>query len=557
MTTSEPADAIVIGAGPNGLTAANLLADAGWKVLVLEDQDRPGGAVKSAELTLPGFVHDLFSAFYPLAVASPHLRGLHLERYGLRWARSPLVVAHPLPDGRSVVLSQDLAATGASLDQFARGDGEAWAQLYQLWARVRGPLLDGLFHPLPPVRPGIELALALRRDLTRFLRFLTLPVRRLVEEEFHGEGAGMLLSGIALHADLAPETPGSGIFGWLLASLGQQYGFPVPVGGAGQLSAALVRRLEARGGEVRCATQVVQVVIENGRAGGVVAADGRHYLARHGVLADVAAPELFGRLVGHQHLPERTVEDLKRFQLDNSTVKVDWALDGPIPWSAPEVGRAGTVHLAASLDHLTRVAADLATHTVPAHPYLVIGQMNAADPSRSPTGTTTAWAYTHVPQRTRADAGGELTGSWTDQETGTFADRMEQEIEAYAPGFRARIRARHLLSPPALEEMNRSLVGGALNGGTAQLYQQLIFRPAVGLARPATPIGGLFLASASAHPGGGVHGACGANAARAALAHRARARSLLAGGGVLAASGLWAASKAAQAAKAAQASRRP
>jgi phytoene dehydrogenase-like protein len=526
------ADAVVIGAGPNGLVAANLLADAGWSVVVLEAEPEPGGAVRSGELTVPGFVHDRFSAFYPLGAGSPVMTGLELERHGLRWRRSPLVLAHPLADGRCPVLSTDLDETCRSLDAEAPGDGDAWRRLYGLWREVGGPLLDALLTPFPPMRAGARLAARLGpAGLVRFARLAVVSVQRLAEEEFSGEGAALLLTGLALHTDLAPENPTSSLFGWLLAGLGQQIGFPVPEGGAGRLTAALVARLEARGGRVVCGARVTRVVVRGGRAVAVVTAGGDEVAARRAVVADVGAPALYRDLVGVEHLPARVVDDLRRFQYDSSTVKVDWALSGPIPWMAEDARRAGTVHLAEGMDHFVEASRDLAMGCIPARPHLVVGQMGVADPTRSPAGTETAWAYTHVPQRVRGDAGGDLKGVWDFGEAEAFADRVEARIEALAPGFRSLIRGRYVATPPLLEAADANLVGGAVNGGTAQLHQQLVFRPVPGLGRAETPVRGLYLGSASAHPGGGVHGACGANAARAALAHDRlrRARAFAAG----------------------------
>ncbi|HEX2272898.1 MAG TPA: NAD(P)/FAD-dependent oxidoreductase [Acidimicrobiales bacterium] len=522
-------DAVVVGAGHNGLVAANLLADAGWEVLVLEAQPEPGGAVRSAELIRPGFVHDLFSAFYPLAAASPVLQRLDLESFGLRWRRAPRVLAHPTPDGRCAVLSTDIEETARSLDTYAAGDGDAWRRLYREWRQTGDGLVGALLAPFPPVLPAVELAARLGpTGLLRFARRLTLPARRFAEEEFGGAGGGLLVAGNTLHTDLSPEAAGGTLIGWLLSSLGQQHGFPVPEGGAGQLVAALVRRLESRGGRVECGARVVKVDVRGGRAVGVVTADGTQIGARRAVLADVVAPQLFLELVGPDHLADDFLEDLRRFQFDDATVKVDWALDGPIPWEIEGPGGAGTVHLADSMDELTLYSAELATGQLPRHPFLVLGQMTTADPTRSPPGTETAWAYTHVPRRPRGDAAGELEGTWGGAEAERFADRMEARIERFAPGFGQRVVGRHVFTPRSLAQANESLVDGSVNAGTAHLHQQLVFRPVPGLARPETPVRALYLASASAHPGGGVHGAPGANAARAAVAAAHRGRRVLA-----------------------------
>ncbi|MFE9680346.1 phytoene desaturase family protein [Streptomyces sp. NPDC002701] len=512
-------DAVVIGAGPNGLVAANLLADQGWSVEVLEEQDEPGGAVRHDHGVHPDFASDLFSSFYPLAAASPVLAGLHLERHGLHWSHAPRVLAHPLSDGRCAVLGRNLDDTAASLDVFAAGDGDAWRELHGMWERLRPDLLEALFTPFPPVRSGARLALRLRTaGGLRMARSMVLPVRRLGEEEFRGEGGRLLLAGNALHADLAPEAAGSGGFGWLMSMLGQTYGFPVPVGGSGALIGALTRRLRERGGVLRCGERVSRVVVRQGRAVAVRTAGGETVSAGRAVLADVSAPALYGDLVDSADLPPQVLADLRRFQWDFATFKVDWALDGSVPWQAPEAAGAGTVHLADGVDELTRFAAQVAMGQVPDRPFALFGQMTTSDPTRSPVGTESAWAYTHVPHRIKGDAGDDgLTGSWDAKEQELMADRVERQVERFAPGFRSLIRARRILAPPTLQAMDANLHGGAINGGTTALHQQLFFRPVPGTGRPETPVKGLYLASASAHPGGGVHGAPGSNAARAAL----------------------------------------
>ncbi|MGD9735561.1 MAG: phytoene desaturase family protein [Solirubrobacterales bacterium] len=519
MSATETADAVVVGAGPNGLVAANLLADRGWDVVVCEEQPEPGGAVRSGEVTEPGFVHDLYSAFYPLTPASKYFESLELDRYGLRWRRAEGVLAHPHPDGRCALLSTELERTCASLEEFAAGDGAAWADLFELWRRAGPALFAAILTPMPPLRPGLSLARALGpRGLVDFARFALLPARRMTEERFRGEGGAWLVAGNALHADLTPDSAGGGLFGWLLCGLGQQHGYPVAEGGAGEITAALVRRLGERGGRLHAATQIERIEVAGGRARAALAADGRRFAARRAILADCGAPALLREMVPPEAVPDRVREHLGNYQYDNSTFKLNWSLDGPIPWTAPAAREASTVHVAEGLGGLTRASVQLAEREIPDRPFLVLGQYSMADPTRSPPGTETAWAYTHVPQDPARDAAGELSGEWSrGEEAEAFADRIEAEVERLAPGFRALIRRRHLQTPLDLEANNRNLVGGAINGGTAQLHQQAIFRPYPGTGRPATPVPGLYLASASAHPGGGLHGGAGGNAATAAL----------------------------------------
>lgn len=507
-------DAIVIGAGPNGLVAANVLADAGWDVLVLEAEAEPGGAVRSGEITVPGFRHDLFSAFYPFAAISPPIIRLALEGYGLRWCRAPLVLGHVFDDGRCAALSTDEEETATSVEGFGVGDGAAWRDLVAEWRRVQDPLIDALMSPFPPVWPATRLLATLRTPhaVMDFVRFTLLPVRRLAAERFRGEGAAMLLAGNTLHTDLGPESAIGGFFAWLLVMLGQTVGFPVPEGGAAELTNALVRRLESKGGRVHCSQRVNAVLVRQGKAVGVRTAYGSEITARRAVLADVAAPKLFLDLVGAEHVRSEFLSDLRHFEVDHGTVKVDWALSAPIPWTDADARRAGTLHVGGGMDHLTEFSAHLAMGKVPPRPFMLMGQMSRADTTRSPAGTETVWAYSHVPAATDAEA-----SQWDEPKTNSFVAGMEEEIERRAPGFGALVLGRHVFTPPDLERADANLIGGSVNGGTAQIHQQLVFRPTPGRAGPHTPVGDLYLASASAHPGGGVHGACGANAAAAAL----------------------------------------
>jgi phytoene dehydrogenase-like protein len=503
------ADAIIIGAGHNGLVAANLLADAGWDVLVVEATEHPGGAVRSGHVTAPGYLSDLFSSFYPLGYASPVLKGLDLHEHGLKWVTAPDALTHLLPDGRAATISRDITRTMASMETFAAGDGERWRAAYTEWSELSHHLVGSLLGAFPPVRHGLGLArqVGLGGGL-RLARRLMLPARKLGAELFRGEGARMALAGCTLHTDLSTDEAGGGLLGWLLAMLAQESGWPVPEGGAQRITDALVSRLEARGGRIIYRAPVTKVLIAQDRAMGVRTADGTNHRARRAVLADVPAPALFLDLVGAAHLPPRAVQDLEHFRWDGATVKVDWAVDGRVPWSNPAATTSGVVHLAADMNGLTHYAAELAADEIPTTPFMLLGQMSTADPSHSPAGTESLWAYTHLPFRR----------SWKPDEIAEHVARMEQVIESQAPGFGAKVIGRNVFSPADLEQQNPSLVGGALGGGTAAAYQQLFFRPIPGLGRPDTPVDRLYLASSSAHPGGGVHGAPGANAARAAMA---------------------------------------
>jgi phytoene dehydrogenase-like protein len=515
-----PYDAIVVGAGPNGLVAANHLVDAGWSVLVLEAQPEVGGAVRSARDVHPDFVHDTFSAFYPLAAASPTVRSFRLEDHGLVWRHAPAVLGHPFPDGSWAVLDRDRELTASWMEEQHPGDGPAWLELCAEWGRIGDQLVAGLLTPFPPVKPTLAGLTRLRSvGGLQFVRNLVSPATDFGRTRFGGAAPRTLLAGNAGHADIPLNAPGSGLMGFLMSMLGQTVGFPVPEGGAGRLTEALASRFTSLGGEIRCSTPVDRIGTVGGRARTVHTGDGS-FSARRAIVATTVAPHLFGDLVDAQDLPPRVRRGMDGFQLDPGTVKVDWALSAPVPWQSAPPKVPGTVHVADSVTDMAEALGQVSADLVPARPFMLAGQMTSSDPTRSPAGTESMWAYTHVPQHVQDDAGGDgIRGVWDHDDLERFADRMQARFEKLAPGFGSIIQERRILGPRELESRDANLIGGAINGGTSQLHQELVFRPVPGLGRAETGVPGLYLGGASAHPGGGVHGACGMNAARAALAH--------------------------------------
>src|ERR1700731_1452561 len=505
----ETADAVVIGAGHHGLVAASMLADAGWDVLVLEAQPEPGGAVRSAELT-PGYITDLFSSFYPMTVASPAMAALRLEDHGLRWSHAPAVVGHPRSgiDDDPPIIYRDPARTATELARRGRADGDNWWRAVELWQKIKSPLLDAMLAPFPPVRPLLRLLRKLgTADAVRLAHLLVQPANTMVEQLFDGEAPRTLLLGNAMHADAPPDAPISGAMGFLMTMLAQDGGWPVPVGGSGQLTAALVKRADSAGARIECNQNVSRIKVRGGRAVGVSTAGGRTVRARRAIVADVTAPRLFCDMLPADAVPAGLRRELEHYIWDPPVVKVNYALDGPIPWRSESLRSVGTVHLGADGDGLVRWMADLNTRVVPEHPFMLLGQTTTADPSRSPKGTESVWAYTHLPRNVADDAAAER-----------LAKSVDQVIEEHAPGFGSAVIDRFVQRPSDLEASDANLHLGALNGGTAQLQQMAIFRPAPGMGRAETPVEGLYLGSASATPGGSVHGACGRNAANAALA---------------------------------------
>jgi phytoene dehydrogenase-like protein len=496
-------DAVVIGSGPNGLAAAIRLAEAGRSVVVLEAADRAGGAVATEELTLPGFRHDTFSSVYPAAAASPVFARMPLAHFGLEWVHPAACSAQPLPDGRAAVLYRDVDATVRSLNAVRAGDGDRWAgfasPFLEAFDAVRATMLSGF----PPVGGPLRLVLkAGPLETLGFARLLPESAVGFARRLFEGEGARAWLYGAAMHGDTPPHKAGGAIAAFYLNLLGHAVGWPSPRGGAGHLADALIGYLRSLGGEVRTGARVVRVTASGGRVTGVDVEDGEHVEART-VVADVMPHALAD--LGGDALAGWYRSALRRYVYGPATLKVDWALDGPIPWANEDVRGAGTVHVGGSEpEMLASIAAG--ELGLPANPFMLLGQQSVADPTRAPAGQHTAWAYTHGP-REGVD--------WVAEQDAHVA-RMEAQVERFAPGFRDRILARHVLGPHDLQARNANLVGGDVGGGSYKL-RQVVFRPLPSPSPYRTPLKGLYLGSAAAFPGGAVHGVPGDAAARAAL----------------------------------------
>jgi len=470
--TRKSYDAVVVGSGPNGLAAAISIAQAGRSVLVLEAAETIGGGSRSANLTLPGFTHDICSAIHPLTVASPFFRTLPLEKYGLEWVYPPAALAHPMDDGTAVLAERSVEATAANLGvdkaAYQRMMAPLVANSEGLLADLLGPL------PMPPRHP---------MTLVRFGLRALWPAQGLANIQFKGERARALFGGLAAHAMLPLGDIATASFGLVLGVTAHAVGWPMPKGGAQKITDALAALLRSLGGEI---------------ASGITVRSMSDLPAHRVVLFDVTPRQLLH--IAGDSLPSGYRRSLEHYRYGAGVFKVDWALDGPVPWKAKEVNQAATVHLGGTLAEIAASERAVARGDPSDKPYVLLVQHSLFDASRAPEGKATAWAYCHVPNGSQID----------------MTDPIEKQIERFAPGFRDRIIARSIMDPAAMERHNANNIGGDINGGIQDL-RQLYTRPAIRLVPYTTPNEAVFICSSSTPPGGGVHGMCGFFAARAAL----------------------------------------
>jgi phytoene dehydrogenase-like protein len=464
-------DAIVIGSGPNGLSAAVTLAKEGKSVLVVEAGATLGGGARSAELTLPGFVHDICSAIHPMGAASPFFRALPLAEHGLEWIEPPAPLAHPFDDGTAAILERSFEDTGKTLG----GDATAWSRLMKPLADHAATLFEEALAPLGlPRHPLLMARLGMRA---------VWPATWLARYCFRERNARALFSGIAAHSILPLERPLTSAIGVMLGVAGHAVGWPFARSGSQRITDALASYLHSLGGET----------ITGWRVGST------EELPVARVLLFDTVPREMLKICGHK-LPSRYRRSLERFRHGPASFKVDWALDGPIPWKAAACSRAATVHLGATMEEIADAERVIWQGICPEKPFVLIAQHTLFDPTRAPAGKHTGWGYCHVP-----------AGSTVD-----MTERIEEQVERFAPGFRQRILARHVITPADFERYNPSYLGGDITGGVVDLWQTFT-RPAVRVVPYSTPVQGIYICSSSTPPGPGVHGMCGYFGARAAL----------------------------------------
>jgi phytoene dehydrogenase-like protein len=465
-------DAVVVGAGPNGLSAAIVLARAGLRVVILEANESIGGGARTEELTLPGYLHDVCSAIHPMGLVSPFFRTLPLAEHGLVWKESPLAIAHPLDDGTAAVLEQSLDATAQTLGE----DGDAWRDLLGPLARNADALFDEILRPIRIV-PRHPLLMA------RFGMSALWSASSLAKSRFKGEHARALFAGCAGHSFLPLEATASASFGLVLATAGHAVGWPAAKGGSVSITNALASYFRSLGGEIRTGTRVTSM---------------RELPPSRAVLFDVT-PRQLAAIAGDE-LPRSYVNKLTKFQYGPGVFKVDWALDGPIPWTAADCHRSATVHVGGTLDQIAEHERAIWQGRVTDKPFVLVAQQSLFDSGRAPEGKHTGWAYCHVPHGSTID----------------MTNAIEQQIERFAPGFRARILARHTMNTAQYEAHDANFIGGDIGGGANSLMQ-FITRPFPSLDPYATPNERIYICSSSTPPGGGVHGMCGYWAATSAL----------------------------------------
>jgi len=465
-------DAIIVGSGPNGLAAAITLAESGQKVLVLEAKDTIGGGTRTAEITLPGFHHDICSAIHPLGVASPFFRNLPLTDYGLEWIYPPAALAHPLDDGRAAILTLSLEESSDSMGLDGRAYQRLMAPLVDSWQEILGDILGPL--PLPPRHPF---------SLTRFGLQAIRSARGLAESRFRDDTAQALFAGLAGHGMLPLEEATTASIALVLGMLAHAVGWPIPKGGSQAITSAMAAYLGSMGGEIITDNEVTSL---NDLPG------------TKAVLLDVT-PQQILKICG-ERLPARYRQQLSAYRYGPGVCKVDYALSGPIPWSAADCAQAGTVHLGGSLEEISVSERAVWHGEHPDKPLVLLAQQSLFDDSRAPEGQHTAWAYCHVPHGSAMDVSNQITA----------------QIERFAPGFRDLILTKHVYTATEMQSYNPNYIGGDINGGV-QDWRQLFTRPVARWSPYTTPVQGLYICSSSTPPGGGVHGMCGYHSARAVI----------------------------------------